>query len=232
MKEARDDYQHSLTVVRVFWRQKPNDPIRRNLLATNQMGLGEVEFNNREPDLALKDFRVALEVVGGDANGNDDHDQMLPRLYVRIGRALNELGSQEESLANFRRSIAIAENLARKSPHSKPAQRSLFAVYQIVVGPLFGTAMLNAGDSKNAQIYARRALAIAETLAAADNTNAQARGDLAFVYWTVGNSFRSTPAIAELWYRKSISASKKLASPSEAQHLVAFREESLAAVLV
>jgi hypothetical protein len=92
--------------------------------------------------------------------------------------------------------------------------------------------MLNAGDEKNAQVYARKALAIAEALAATDSTNAQARGDLAFVYWTVGNSLRSIPAAAAPWYRKSISASKQLTSRSEAQHFVAFRDESLAAVLV
>jgi len=232
LKDARDDYLQSYPIVRAFLQQKPDDPARRSLLAMNQYGLGEIEFNSRQPDQALKSFRATLDVVGADGNGREDHDQMLSRLYSRIGRTLNELGSQEESLENFRRAIAISENLAAKAPDSKTAQRNLFAAYQIVVGPLAGIEMLNAGDYKNAQIYARKALDIAEAFAARDRTNAQARSDLAFAYWTVGTSFRSRqPAVAAAWYRKAISATKQLSGPRHSS-LRHFCDEQLAAVLV
>ena len=232
LNDARDDYRQSYPIVRAFFQQKPDDPARRSLLAMNQYGRGEIEFNSRQPDQALKSFRAALDVVGTDVNGREDHDQMLSRLYTRIGRTLNELGSQVESLENFRRAIAISEALAAKAPDSKTAQRDVFVVYQIFVGPLAGIEMLNAGDYKSAQIYARKALDMAEAFAARDRTNAQARSDLAFVYWTVGTSFRSTqPGVAAAWYRKAISATKQL-SGQEAQQLGAFRDEQLAAVLV
>ena len=231
VKDARDDYQQSYPIVRAFLGQRPDDPARKSLLAMNQYGLGEIEFNSRQPDQALKSFRAALDVVGADVNGREDHDQMLLRLYSRIGRTLNELGSQGESLENFRRAVRIAEDLAAKAPGSKTAQRDLFATYQIFVGPLAGIEMLNAGDYKNAQIYARKALDMAEAFAARDRSNAQARDDLAFAYWTVGTSFRSTqPEVAATWYRKSISATEQL-SGHGAQQLEAFRDEQLAAVL-
>src|SRR6516165_2982472 len=189
VKDARDDYQQSYPIVRAFLGQRPDDPARKSLLAMNQYGLGEIELNSRQPDQALKSFRAALDVVGADVNGREDHDQMLSRLYTRIGRTLNELGSQVESLENFRRAIAISEALAAKAPDSKTAQRDVLVVYQIFVGPLAEIEMLNAGDYKSAQIYARKALDIAEAFAVRDRTNAQARSDLAFVYWTVGTSF-------------------------------------------
>jgi tetratricopeptide (TPR) repeat protein len=125
LKESRDNYQRSLSVVRAFRQQNPNDATRRNLLAMNQFGLGEVEFNSREPKEALKSFREALEVVGGQANGNEEHDRMLARLYLRIGRALNELGSRQESIENF----GGRSRLPRISRQDPPTRSQLSETY-------------------------------------------------------------------------------------------------------
>jgi hypothetical protein len=60
--------------------------------------------------------------------------------------------------------------------------------------------MLNVGDSKqSAEVYADKALRIAETLAAGDSSNDQARADLVFAYAGMGEkrcNRRSPPKLA------------------------------------
>lgn len=93
--------------------------------------------------------------------------------------------------------------------------------------------MLNLGDSKEAQAYAGKNLAITEELATSDRTNVQARYDLVDAYDAMGDSFRSTrPATAAAWYRKSISLTQVMADRREARNYLAQLDEFLAAVLV
>jgi tetratricopeptide (TPR) repeat protein len=226
-------YQESLVVAREFWQQQPADPTRNRLLAANAFGLGEVEFDSRETDRALTSFRAALQTLGGELTGNEDHDQLLGRVYVRIGRALNELGAQGEALEYYRHSIEVVENLAKRSPPVKQANRNLFAGYHTIIGPLAGEELLNVGDAKQAQLYARKALALAEASANRDSANVLAQSDLAFAYWGMGSAFRSSqPTIASIWYRKSLALTEQLVSGPDKQRQIAFRSDALAAVLV
>jgi len=112
----------------------------------------------------------------------------------------------------LRRSIAIAEDLARRELYAR-AKRSLSVLYWAIIGPLAGQDMLNVGDSKqSAEVYADKALRIAETLAAGDSSNDQARADLVFAYAGMGEALQSTqPAKAGLWYLKSIALAGRMA---------------------
>ena len=94
--EARDDYRKSLSVALAFWQEKPNDPARRRVLAMNYSGLGDVELSSLQPDKALEGYREGFRIFGNDLTGQEDHDRTLTKLYLRIGKALNELGSQSE----------------------------------------------------------------------------------------------------------------------------------------
>jgi eukaryotic-like serine/threonine-protein kinase len=115
----------------------------------------------------------------------------------------------------------------------KKTKRALFSNYRDIVLPLVGRDMLNVGDSKKAEIYARKALAIAEELTAGDSQNTQARSDLAFAYVGMGDSLRFTnPATASFWYRKSISLTKELPPSYAVKFWTAERDEALAGVLV
>ena len=230
--EAASHYEQCLSLTRGLWQQNPADPARRRLLAINYFGLGEVEFDNLQPDKAVKNLRTALQVIGDEPSGNDDHDLSLSRIHFRIGGTLNELGLNAESLEHFRSSIGVLEDLTRKSPSSKQARRGVFVVYNTIVSILAGEEMLNAGDVSQARLYAQKALTMAQELAASDSKNEQSRRDLAYAYWGMGNGFRVTqPATAGVWYRKSISLTQELVPRSEAQYFVATRKEALAAVL-
>lgn len=234
-QKALDGYQKSLPLATEFLQQKPADPMRRRLLAMNYAGIGDVELSSLEPDKALNNYRQAFQVFGSDANGQEDHDRTLAGLYLRRARVLNELGPQPEAVADVHRAIEIAQGLTRQFPSERQVQRDLFSAYQNMVLTLAGRDLLNIGDSKQAQLYARKALGIAEALAAADPKNVQARYDLSLAYTTMGDSFRlSQPTAAGRWYRTSIALTKEMAPRygAEARHWIAVRDEDLAEVLV
>jgi eukaryotic-like serine/threonine-protein kinase len=233
--EAQDNYRKSLSLALESWRQKPDDPLHKRLLATNYGGIGDVQLSSLQPDKALKNFREAFQIFGSEPNGNEDHDRTLIGLYIRMTRALNELGMQQEGLANVRKATGIAEALVRQSPSSKQLQRILFTTYQNMILLLAARDMMNVGNSAEAQIYARKALGIAETIAASDKKNVQARYDVSLAYTAMGDSFRLVqPATAARWYRKSIVLTKELAPlyGAEARHWLAERDEGLSEVLV
>src|SRR5271165_3595799 len=234
-REALDGYQKSLPLATEFLQQKPDDPTRKRLLAMNYAGIGDVELSSLEPDKAVNSYREAFQVFGSDANGQEDHDRTLTGLYLRRARVLNELGLQSDAVADVRRAIEVAQGLTRQFPSERQVQRDLFSAYQNMVLALAGRDLLNVGDSKQAQLYPRKALGIAEALAAADPKNVQARYDLTLAYTTMGNSFRLSQRVpAGRWYRTSIALTKEMAPRygAEARHWIAVRDEDLAEVLV
>jgi eukaryotic-like serine/threonine-protein kinase len=234
LHEANDNYQQALSRSQNLWRQKPDDPMRKRLLAMNLAGIGDVELSNLRPDQALEKYTAAFQVFGDNPSDNEDHDQMLIGLYLRKASAFNELGNQAEALANDRKSVTLAQSLAQKFPSSMPARRELFLTYQGLIQVLVARDALNIGDSAQAQVYARKSLAIAQTLVGIDSKNAQARYDLTLAYSTMGDSFRLTnPDAASVWYRKSITLTMGLAPlyGEAARHWIAIRDEGLAEVL-
>jgi eukaryotic-like serine/threonine-protein kinase len=218
-------------LTRDFLEQKPEDPVRKRLLAANYADLGYVQLNSLETDKAVESVRKALQILG-DPNGNEDHDRALERYNGHLGNALNELGSNDESIASFQRSIQIAEEVARRFP-SRRARRDACLPYNNIVGPLAGRDMLNEGKAEQAQGYARHAVAVAEELAASDTTDMQALSDLAYSYTKMADSLFSTnPSEARVWYQKSIALTKKLGSSFNAPMVLAERDETLASLLV
>jgi eukaryotic-like serine/threonine-protein kinase len=235
LHEANDNYQQALTWARKFSQQKPDDPIRKRLLATSYAGIGDVSLSDLNPDKALENYSAAFQVFGDRPNGVEEHDRMLIGFYIGKGRTLNELGKQSEALESNRKAVALAEALIQRFPSSLQARRAVFLAYEETVLPLAGRDALNVSDSAQAQVYARKALSIAQALVGIDSKNAQAQYDLALAYTSMGDAFRqSNPDTASTWYRKSIALTKQL-SPlygSGARHWLAIRNEALAEVLV
>jgi serine/threonine protein kinase len=235
LHEANDNYQQALTWARKFWQQKPDDPTRRRLLAMSYAGIGDVSLSGLDPDKALENYSMAFQVFGNRPSGVEDHDRMLIGFYCGKASTLNELGQQSEALENNRKAVALAEVLVQRFPASPLARRALFLAYEDLILPLAGRDALNVSDSSQAQVYARKALVIAQMLVGVDSKNAQAQFDLAHAYTSMGDAYRqSNPDIASIWYRKSIVLTKQL-SPlygSGARHGLAMRDEALAEVLV
>src|ERR1700733_7282791 len=235
LNEAQDNYQQGLSWAHRFWQEKPGDPVRKRLLARNYAGMGDVYLRNLSPDQALENLSMAFQVFGDGPDGDEDHDQMLIGFYLDMGRTLNELGKQSQALENNRKAVALGEALVQRYPSSVRARRSLLLAYEEIVLPLAGRDALNVGDSAQAQVYARKGLAIAQTLVRVDSGNVQAHYDLALAHTEMGDSFRLiSPDMASVWYRKAISLSKRLTPLYGAggRHWLAIMDEALAEVLV
>jgi tetratricopeptide (TPR) repeat protein len=231
-REAYDNYQEAMRVGSDLWRQNPDDPSRKRVLANNYAGLGELELHSFECDKALRSFRDGLQVLGDDPNGDFDHDHTLITLHWYLGRTLNQVGSQSEAIASLERSINTSEGLAREFPSSAQVNRIVAVVYGAAVGPLAGEEIVNVGNWEQAQAYARKSLAMNEARASADITNVQARYGLAIAYQLMGDSFRSTQReTASHWYRKAISLVQQMANYREAQVELADMDDALAVVL-
>jgi serine/threonine protein kinase len=236
IQEAHDNYQHALSFAQQFSRQKPEDRLRQGPLAMISARLGDLELDNLETDRALRSYEAALEIFGRDPNGNENHDKNLSNLHIKLAGALVERGRQSEALTHLRAAITYSEAIVQQAPTSKKANRNLLVSYSYMIAPLVGTEALNVGDSKQAQMYARKVLAIAEKLAAADPKNMRARCDLAISYSAMGEAFHVTrPDTAIAWYRKALSLLKEISgefpSASYIQGWIPELDEELAAVL-
>jgi eukaryotic-like serine/threonine-protein kinase len=234
LHEARDNYQKGLYWAQALWQQKPNDPARERLLARNYAGMGDVDLRDLNPDRALTSFSAAFHIFGDSPSGDEDHDTMLIGLYLDRASTFNELGRQSQALEDNRKAVSLAEALVQRYPSSEQARRSLFVTYKDAVLPLAGRDALNVGDSAQAQVYARKALGLAQKLVGLDSGNIQAQYDLAIAYTEMGDSFRLTNfEMAAGWYRKSISLTKELGPRYGAgsRHLLAIMDEALAEVL-
>jgi len=210
--EAGSNYGQSLSWASDFWKRKPDDAIRRRLLAMSYARQGDLQLDNLDTDSALESFRAAFRIFGSETNGDEDHDVTLMRLHIRMGGALIEHGSLQGALLSRRKSLAIAEALAQKSPGTSQAKQYLFEAYNFMDAPLVGIDTLSAGDSKEAGIYARKALAIVEGMVSSDPSDVWARNHLSYGYGLMGDSLRLIrPAAAAEWYRKSLALTKQMA---------------------
>ena len=236
IEEAHDKYQRSLSLANDFWKDKPEDPTRKRLLAMSYARLGDLQLDDLETDTALESFRAAFRIFGTEPNGDEDHDVTLMRLHVRMGGALMEHGSPQEALANRRKALAISEALAQKSPSSNQAQQNLFEAYNFMNAPLVGIETLSVGDSTQAEIYARKARDIVEGMVGRDHSNIWARSHLAYGYCLMGDALRVTrPAAASEWYRKALLVTREVAPSypvgSYPEDWIAEGDEDLAASL-
>jgi serine/threonine protein kinase len=228
---ARDHYKRCLALAHEFLREKPDDPLRKQLLGASYAGLGYVEYSNLETDQAVQNDRAAVQAVGDQPTGNEADDRRLTAFYARLGRDLNELGSYTETIAVYKKAIPIAEDLVRKYP-SDQNKRIAFVLYNNFTDLLAGIETLNVGQADQARVYARKALESAEERVASDSRNVQARSDLAYAFVDMGHSLRSTrPFDSADWYRKSIELTKQLGNDTDTQLELAARDEELASGL-
>ena len=108
--------------------------------------------------------------------------RLLIGLYRDTGRALNELGKQSQALESDRKAVTLAEALGAEISILVHARRAIFLADEEIVLPLAGRDALNVGDSAQAQVYARKALEIAQMLGGRDSGDVQGPYDLALAY--------------------------------------------------
>jgi eukaryotic-like serine/threonine-protein kinase len=234
-QQAIDDYRRALSWARELGPQDSASPSHKKLLVTNYFDLANLELDELQPLQALSNFRAAEEIYGGQPNGNPDHDRVVAKIDWGIARSLSDSGSLPEALAAMRQGIAVAESAVEVAPSEERALRDLFLGYYFIVGPLAGNEITNIGDVNQAQIYARKSLAIAQQLRDRDSQNAQARIDSGYALAIMGDAFRVTQAAVAAGYYHDALAIAKDHGDGAAQHkdsvVIADRDEDLADVM-
>ena len=235
VRSATEEYQSGLALARPFWQKSPQDPMRIEMLTTIYAGMGDVALDKLRPDEALAHYLEATAISGDQPNGDEAHDRFLADLHLRRAAALNELGDQRETLRQVEEAIHLTEALIQRFPSSIQTRRELLLAYQRMVLTLSGRSFLNLSESKQAQVYARKMLQIAELLSVSDSRNAQASYDMAVSMSIMGDAYRQVmPEEAASWYRRSIALTKNLEPlyAAETKHRIAVRDEALADVLL
>ena len=121
--------------------------------------------------------------------------------HVRLGDALGRRASAQHALAEYRKSLAIAQKLAAIDPRNTDWQRELAISYSKI-----GDMLLAAERHEEALTEYRRSHVIREQLAAADPGNTQWQRDLSVNHSRIGDVLRAADrredALAE--YRRAL----------------------------
>ncbi len=98
----------------------------------------------------------------------------------------NHMGDLPAALELFRQALAFYLVAVEEQPNNAQVRRQLVAIYGRLASVLGDPRGINLGDTAAAIEHQRKALAIAEELAAADPKNVRARNELNFQYRDLG----------------------------------------------
>jgi serine/threonine protein kinase/tetratricopeptide (TPR) repeat protein len=152
------------------------------------------------PDEALENSRNEMEIYTRLAQREPDNVEVLDGLvssYSTTGGALNRRMRFDEALELYRKGLAIRERLVAKNPTDVALRRDLMISYGRVGDVLNNPARGKKVDQPAALENYRKALAIAESLAASDPKNRLARMDLAQIRVRLGAAMNSRPEARE-----------------------------------
>jgi serine/threonine protein kinase len=234
--ETEQSYRETIRLVEKMTAARMDvDPY---LVATTHNRLGEMARRTGDLHAALEHQRRGFAFI---SDWIAKHPKANPQGlwitgYVRLGAALLHKGDLEEALEANQQALRINEEQAASNPINIDARRGLISRHQGVAAVLGDPDDLNLGRPDEALMHFRKALALAEELAAIDPNNAQDKRAVARGAMYVAMMLRdSKPAEAAALYRKSLLLSEALyqASPEnvEFRHTLALANRGLAYTL-
>ena len=125
----------------------------------------------------------------------------LASTLSQLGSISTQAGQVADSLAYYRKSVALREQMIAEHPNDVTVQRDLMIAYGHVGDSTGSPFLLSTGDPHGALVWYRKAAQIAETMAASDPSDNQAHTDLGVILMRIG-SVLEAPAEA----RESLAA--------------------------
>jgi eukaryotic-like serine/threonine-protein kinase len=182
--------QECVTVLKTSLKQSALSDTREALLSAaetyHRLAFAETQFNT---DQAMEDSGHEMEIYTKLAKREPDNAEVLTGLassYSTMGGALNRRFHFGESLALYRKGLAIRERLVANNTNDVALRRDLMISYGRVGDVLGNPSRSNLGDKQGALEMFQKARAIAESLAAADPKNRLAQMDLAQIWTRTG----------------------------------------------
>ena len=145
-----------------------------------------------------------LDSLAQDAKSDPTLLRELASAYERLGDVLGDatgasLGNSEQSIRNFRRAVQIRETLAAQNSANVDDQWRLAAIYLRL-----SQAFALKGQSEDKREFLKKAFALLEPLARANENNAQVRYELAKAYERNGLGQGNDPGEAIANFEKSL----------------------------
>lgn len=186
--------------------------------------LGDTQLDTGDPAGALESYDQSLrlserrvaERMGEYARLSLSHD------HSHVGEARAAMGDLSGAMASYRLSLSIVEELLQEDSSNQRYLRAQM-IASIWLGHFEGNPrFINQGNEEAALQHYRKAMALAETLAARDAKDASARLDLAGGYKNIADVLSlSDPMQGVEYYRKALFIIRALlnASPDEFRYL-------------
>jgi tetratricopeptide (TPR) repeat protein len=123
LEPARDRFEESLKTVRDLLTYNPNDPARRDLLASCLQALGGLESACGNVDLAIPILRESIDHLESLAT---EHGTVHTRLtlakgWANLAAAYRKKESTQEAIDHLQRALTVADRLQREQPYNLEA---------------------------------------------------------------------------------------------------------------
>jgi serine/threonine protein kinase/tetratricopeptide (TPR) repeat protein len=188
--------------------------------------LGRTLMAGRELPAVLEIFNRALSTATQLAERQPDVrvTEALARAHENVAEVLSQMGNLAPAVDHARRAVTLLDTLSSTRPGESSNRRQLVSAYSDL-GDLLGSPVeFSLGQWAAAETEYRKALAVAEALAAADPRDAQAQLTVATVSRKLGNVLtRRDPRSAVDLHRRAVSILDKLLVP--APQNVAYRRQ-------
>ncbi len=184
------------------------DPANRE----NQRQLADILINlSRDQTDVTKSVEAStkaialLEELAGAAPGDQKLVSALVSAYSALGSGLTRSNRPQESLAMYRKGLAILERQRAESPANSTILRELM-IAESHVGDLLGSPTLsNVGDTAGALVHYRKMVEIAGLLRRSDPANRRAGSDYGMALQRLANALlEGNPAEGVKVFRQSL----------------------------
>ncbi|MCI0489280.1 MAG: hypothetical protein L0229_22025 [Blastocatellia bacterium] len=169
--------------------------------------IGNTQLDTGDVVGALKNYRRSQELSERLAarNPSNNNQAGIAISHSYVGEALAATGDLVGAIEEYKQSLDTFEAIAEKEPDNLAHARGMMIAY-FWLGRLSGNpGFLNMGDKAAALEYYRKAMAIAERLAATDAKNASYRLDRIGSYINVADMiYEDDPAQAADLYRRAM----------------------------
>ena len=220
-EEALRSYRRNLAIYQVLLAANPADTQIRRALAQTHNRLGEILLETEDLAGALEHHREALalgEALSVKEPPKAETSRSLAASYAQFATTLVKGGDRAGALAACQKALALLGPWSETGLN--PSSASALA---LTYGGI-GSALTKVGDTSTALKLHRRALAIHQTVAAADLMNATYRRQVGRSHRDIGQALEQAGdrAGAERHYRRNLAILEPLAAADAANGQLQF----------
>jgi eukaryotic-like serine/threonine-protein kinase len=204
---ARDTARKAVAAAQAAVTLLPGDAAAALSLVGAEGVLGTTLMGARDLPAALDTFKRALAVATQLADGQTGPrvTEALARAHENVGEVLSQMGNLQPAVEHARQAATLLQSVAAANPSGSSHRRHLISVHADLADLLGSPVEFSLGEWAAAEAEYRKALALADALAAADPRDAQAQLTVATISRKLGNVLtRQGPGAGLDMHRRSV----------------------------